>query len=58
MSSDVEMRLSTFPTLHGEKAVVRVFAAKDRFSYLADLGLPPPIVQRLDRLLDETSARS
>ena len=55
MSSDVEMRLSTFPTLHGEKAVVRVFAAEDHFSYLADLGLPPPIVQRLDRLLDETS---
>ena len=37
----VEMRVSTFPTLHGEKGVVRLFAAVARYPYLADLGLPP-----------------
>src|SRR5438046_2827988 len=36
----VEMRLSTFPTLFGEKAVVRMFAAAGRFLRLDDLGLP------------------
>ena len=33
------MRVSTFPTLHGERAVVRLFAAEGRFLYLEDLGL-------------------
>src|SRR5689334_10623981 len=28
---EVEMRVSTFPTLHGEKAVVRLFAGAGRF---------------------------
>ena len=37
---EIEMRLSTFPTLHGEKAVVRLFAGSGRFLRLADLGLP------------------
>ena len=37
---EVEMRLSTFPTLHGETAVVRVFAGPGRFLRLDDLGLP------------------
>ena len=37
---EVEMRLSTFPTLHGEKAVVRLFAGPGRFLRLDDLGLP------------------
>lgn len=30
-SGDVEMRLSTFPTLYGEKAVVRIFAGSERY---------------------------
>ncbi|WP_165073657.1 GspE/PulE family protein [Paludisphaera rhizosphaerae] len=51
----VEMRLSTFPTLHGEKAVVRIFAGPGRFLGLADLGLPDEIRDNLSRLLDETS---
>src|SRR5262249_52951046 len=34
----LEMRLSTFPTLHGEKAVVRLFAASGVYLRLADLG--------------------
>ena len=52
---DVEMRLSTFPTLYGEKAVVRIFAAAGRFDRLADLGLPGEILDTLRSLLNATS---
>lgn len=51
----VEMRLSTFPTLHGEKAVVRLFAGPGRFTILDDLGLPEEVRDALSRLLNETS---
>lgn len=51
----VEMRLSTFPTLHGEKAVVRLFAGPGRFLVLDDLGFPGEVRDALSRLLDETS---
>jgi type II secretory ATPase GspE/PulE/Tfp pilus assembly ATPase PilB-like protein len=53
--ADVEMRVSTFPTLHGERAVVRLFAAPGSFLYVDDLGLPPEIAQSLRRLSGETS---
>ena len=52
---EVEMRLSTFPTLHGEKAVVRLFAGSGRFLRLADLGLPAEVHDALSQVLDETS---
>lgn len=52
---EVEMRVSTFPTLHGERAVVRLFAAEGRFLYLEDLGLPAELTASLGRLLVETS---
>ena len=39
----VEMRVSTFPTLFGEKAVVRMFAGPGRFLRLDDLGLPAAV---------------
>src|SRR5437870_3767588 len=51
----VEMRLSTFPTLFGEKAVVRLFAAPGRFLRLDDLGLPAEVRDGLSQVLDETS---
>jgi general secretion pathway protein E len=50
-----EVRVSTFPTLHGEKAVVRLFAATGRFLRLNDLGLPVEVCNALGRLLEETS---
>jgi type II secretory ATPase GspE/PulE/Tfp pilus assembly ATPase PilB-like protein len=53
--SAIEMRVSTFPTLYGEKAVVRLFAAEARYQLLADLGLPDEVQERLSRLLGETS---
>ena len=52
---DVEMRVSTFPTLFGEKAVIRLFAAAGNFQRPADLGLPPEIGDTLCKLLRETS---
>jgi general secretion pathway protein E len=52
---DVEMRVSTFPTLYGEKAVVRLFGGSSRYQRLADLGLPSEIHDALSRLLNETS---
>jgi general secretion pathway protein E len=54
-SDNVEMRVSTFPTLHGERAVVRLFAAESRYLYLPDLGLPEEIAAALLRLTVETS---
>jgi general secretion pathway protein E len=55
LPGEVEMRLSTFPTLFGEKAVVRLFAGAGRFLRLDDLGLPDEVGQTLGSLLAETS---
>ncbi len=51
----IEMRVSTFPTLYGERAVVRIFAAEGRFLYPEELGLPEEVQAGLLRKLDETS---
>ena len=51
----IEMRVSTFPTLYGEKAVVRLFSSNSRFLRLADLGLADEVTAALGRLLLETS---
>jgi general secretion pathway protein E len=51
----MEMRVSTFPTLHGERAVVRVFAGGASYSFVADLGLPTEVEEALTRALVETS---
>jgi general secretion pathway protein E len=50
-----EVRVSTFPTLHGEKAVIRLFAGSGRFLRLADLGLPDEVRRALSEALLETS---
>ncbi len=54
-AGDAEMRVSTVPTLYGEKAVVRLFIGSGPRLRLDDLGLPAEIVATLRRLLDETS---
>ena len=54
-AGDCEMRVSTFPTLHGERAVVRLFAGSSQYLFVADLGLPGQIESQLVRLLAETS---
>jgi general secretion pathway protein E len=52
---DVEVRVCTFPTLHGERAVVRLFDGLQRFRTLDDLHLPGEILTRLRQLLTQTS---
>lgn len=54
-SAAVEMRLSTFPTLYGEKGVVRLFATSEQYRWPADLGLPTDLLDELLQLLHETS---
>jgi general secretion pathway protein E len=51
----IEMRVSTFPTLYGERAVVRIFAAEGRYLYPEELGLPPDVLSGLLHKLEETS---
>ena len=41
--SGVERRVSTFPTLYGEKVVVRLFATEGRLEQLDELGLPASV---------------
>ncbi len=48
----IEMRVSTFPTLFGEKAVVRLFAGSGEFRFLGELGLPVDIEPALQQLLE------
>jgi general secretion pathway protein E len=55
LPGEVEMRVSTFPTLFGEKAVVRMFAGPGRYLRLLDLGLPGSVCAELEHLLGETS---
>lgn len=52
---EVEMRVSTFPTLYGERAVVRFFAGSQQYQRLEDLGLPGDVLSVLRRLLEATS---
>jgi type II secretory ATPase GspE/PulE/Tfp pilus assembly ATPase PilB-like protein len=49
----VEMRVSTFPTIHGEKVVVRLFDPTGRLLDLDDLGLAPDLLAALKALLGE-----
>jgi general secretion pathway protein E len=49
----VEMRVSTFPTIHGEKVVVRLFDPTGRLLDLDDLGLAPDLLGALTALLRE-----
>jgi len=53
-AAEDEIRLSTFPTLFGEKAVLRLFTGAGRYHRLEDLGLPTEVLGRLRNLLDET----
>jgi type II secretory ATPase GspE/PulE/Tfp pilus assembly ATPase PilB-like protein len=51
----VDMRVSTFPTIHGEKVVVRLFDAGGRVLDLEDLGLSEPLYKNLVALLRQRS---
>jgi type II secretory ATPase GspE/PulE/Tfp pilus assembly ATPase PilB-like protein len=48
-----DMRVSTFPTIHGEKVVVRLFQTSAQTLDLGQLGLPPALQGGLTALLRE-----
>jgi type II secretory ATPase GspE/PulE/Tfp pilus assembly ATPase PilB-like protein len=48
-----DLRVSTFPTVHGEKAVVRIFNTAARLLDLEDLGLPPDLLATITSLVHE-----
>ncbi len=50
-----DRRVSTFPTVHGENAVVRVFSPSAALLDLHQLGLPAPILAAVESLLRERS---
>lgn len=50
-----ETRVTTFPTLFGEKAAVRLFADSGQLRQLAELGLPDDIERSLRQALQATS---
>jgi general secretion pathway protein E len=49
----IQMRVSTFPTIHGEKVVVRLFDPTGRLLDLEDLGLAPALLGAMTELLRE-----
>ena len=53
--SEGEIRVTTFPTLYGEKAAVRLFGESDLFQRLSDLELPTDIETSLRSMLHATS---
>ena len=53
--TQVEMRVASFPTIFGERVVVRFFHGSGQLLRLADLGLPAEILHTLSLLLRETS---
>jgi len=50
-----EVRITTFPTLHGEKAAIRLFAENDKLQTLAQLGLPEEVEAELRQHLAATA---
>ena len=51
----VEMRVSTFPSLHGERAVVRIVADTPQPWLISDLGFPDEVSSALSYVLQSTS---
>ncbi len=53
-SSAIEMRVSTFPTLFGEKVVVRLLAESRQYQQLEGLGLGAEVATKLAQLVQAT----
>ncbi len=51
----VELRVSTFPTLYGERAVVRIFATKSELRQIEELGLTTAIHERVLEFTNQSS---
>lgn len=55
ITGEHETRVSTIPTLFGEKAVVRLFAEAGQYQWLEQLSLPETVETSLRPLLEQTS---
>jgi len=51
-SAGLDLRVATFPTIRGERAVVRLLYWAEGIKTLDDLGLPRPMVERLRRVTE------
>ncbi len=51
----VEMRVSAFPTLHGERIVIRLFGGEKNYQQIAELGFSESAAADLRNMLTETS---
>lgn len=52
---NVEMRISTFPSLHGERVAIRLFVNQPDLDRLAQLDFPTAVMQQLVTMLSHTS---
>ena len=52
---NIEMRVSTFPTVHGEKVVVRLFVGSGAYRFLEDLGYPSDVFESVSQFLRESA---
>jgi len=48
---DIDLRLSTFPTAYGDKAVLRLIYRSDEEPELSELGFPPVTTEKIRRLI-------
>jgi len=48
---EVDLRVSTFPTVHGEKAVIRIFDPEKRTFVLEELGFADEVRDELERFI-------
>ena len=53
--ADVDMRVSTLPTIYGEKIVIRILGSERGMLNRASIGMPENENRKLDRLLGYTS---
>lgn len=54
-SYEIDLRVSTFPTVHGEKIVVRILDRIDRSILLSNLGFLPDILDQIYTLISKSS---
>lgn len=54
-SKDIDLRLSTLPTIYGEKIVIRILAKEEGMLDRAGIGIQGADSQKIDRLISHTS---
>jgi len=53
MGKDIDLRVSTFPTVHGENVVMRILDKSSLAVSLKDIGLPPEDLERFSKLIHQ-----